>query len=78
MAQQGTESPLVPKVLYIGIVTLDIVRMVLVDAVVAEMHARIPQILACGIIPHCCKPYQALFIQVDAKGVIRGDSNIEA
>lgn len=66
------------KILHVGIVTLDVVRVVLVDAVVAEMHAWVPQVLPGGVIPHSCKPHQPFLIQVDAEGVVGGDSNIEA
>ena len=38
-------------VLLVGVVALDVVGVVLVDAVVAEVHARVPQVLAGGIVP---------------------------
>ena len=42
-------------VLLVGVVTLDVVGVVLVDAVVTEVHARVPQVLAGGIVPDLMK-----------------------
>ena len=49
--EQRAEGPLVALVLLVGVVALDVVGVVLVDAVVAEVHARVPQVLAGGIVP---------------------------
>ena len=49
--EQRAEGPLVSLVLLVGVVALDVVGVVLVDAVVAEVHARVPQVLAGGIVP---------------------------
>ena len=38
MPQQGTESPLVTQVLHVGIVALDVVGVVLVDAGIAMVY----------------------------------------
>ena len=38
-------------VLLVGVVALDVVGVVLVDAVVAQVHAGVPQVLAGGIVP---------------------------
>ena len=51
MSEQGAERPLVTLVLLVGVVALDVVGVVLVDAVVAEVHARVPQVLSGGIVP---------------------------
>ena len=51
VSEQGAERPLVTLVLLVGVVALDVVGGVLVDAVVAEVHARVPQVLAGGIVP---------------------------
>ena len=51
VSEQGAEGPLVTLVLLVGVIALDVVRVVLVDAVVAQVHARVPQVLAGGIVP---------------------------
>ena len=51
VSEQGAERPLVTLVLLVGVVALDVVGVVLVDAVVTKVHARVPQVLAGGIVP---------------------------
>ena len=51
VAEEGAERPLVALVLLVGVVALDVVRVVLVDAVVAQVHARVPQVLPGGVVP---------------------------
>jgi hypothetical protein len=62
----------------VWIFTLDVVRMVLIDRIVAEVHTRVPQIHARVVILDGCKPYKALLVEIDDKRVIRGDEDIEA
>ena len=40
-------------VLLVRVAALDVVRVVFVDGVVAEVHARIPKVFTRGIIPAC-------------------------
>lgn len=56
---------------------LDIIRMVLIDAVVAEMHARVPEVLVGLVILHRGKPHKALLIQVDEERVYGGHAHVQ-
>ena len=44
------------SIIILNIVTGDIVTVVLVDGVVTQMHAGIPQIAASVVVLDCCKP----------------------
>jgi hypothetical protein len=68
----------------IGVAALDIVGVVLVDGVVTEVHAGVPQVLPRVVVLHRGKPEeargddkaagpspdQALLVQVDNEGVV--------
>ena len=72
MFEEGTETPLVALVVEVKVAGLDAVGVVLVDAVVAEVHAGLPQVLACVVVLHDDEPHQALLVQVDDQQVVRG------
>lgn len=77
MPQQSAERPLVPNILLL-FVGLDIVRMVFVDAVVAQMHASVPQVLDVLVVLDRCQANQTLFVHVHDEWVVRGDHHIQA
>ena len=52
--------------------------MVLVDAVVGQMHARVPEHLGTLIVLDRGEPDQALLIQIDDQWVIRGHGHVQA
>jgi len=45
--------------------------------VVAEMHARVPEILPGGVVADRGEPDEALLVEVDAKWIVGGDSHVE-
>ena len=78
MFQESTERPLVSLVIEVRIAGLDVVRVILVDGVVAEMHTRVPQVFPGVVILDGGKPNEALLIEVDDEGVVGGDEDIES
>ena len=41
------------------------------------MHARIPQVLPGGVVADRGEPDQALLVEVDAQGIVRGHGDVE-
>lgn len=65
-------------VLLIALVnSLDVVRVVLVDGVIAQVHARVPQVFSRGVILDSGEPDETLLVQVDEHRVIRGDCHVQ-
>ena len=66
------------SIIILNIVTSDIVRVILVDAVVAEVHARVPQVAPCVVVLDRGEPHQTLLVQVDDEGVVGGDEHVQS
>ena len=49
------------SIIILNIVTGDVVTVVLVDGVVTQMHAGIPQIAASVVVLDCCKPDKIIY-----------------
>lgn len=58
--------------------SLDVIRVVLVDGVIAQVHARVPQVFSRGVILDGGEPDKTLLVQVDEQRVIRGDYHVQA
>ena len=78
MFEEGGERPLVTSIIILNIVTGDVVRVILVDAVVAEVHARVPQVAPRVVVLDRGEPHQALLVQVDDEGVVGGDEHVQS
>jgi hypothetical protein len=57
--------------------SLDVIRVVLVDGVIAQVHARVPQVFSRGVILDGGEPDKTLLVQVDDHRVIRGDCHVQ-
>ena len=52
--------------------------MILIDAVVTQMHARVPEVLIRLVVLDGREPNQALLVQVDEQRVYGGQAHVEA
>ena len=50
--EEGAEGPFVTLIIKVGVTALDVIRVVLVDGVIAEVHARVPQVLPRVVVLH--------------------------
>lgn len=57
--------------------SLDVINVKLVDAVVAQMHARVPNVWIRQVVLDSGESHQPLLVQVDQQWIIAGDNDVE-